>query len=113
MSHLADAQFDEIRAELEAALRKLRRSMRVSDQAVKPVELDQAAVGRLSRMDSIQSQSMARSLHERERVKLALIQEALRRLDEGSYGICTECGVEIPFGRLAIFPETPTCQSCG
>ena len=113
MSHLTTSEVAGLRAEIEASLARLGRSMRVSDEAVKPVELDQTAVGRLSRMDSLQSQSMAKSLQERERVKLALIQEALRRMDDGSYGVCTECSTEIPFGRLAIFPETATCQRCG
>jgi DnaK suppressor protein len=70
--HLSSQEVDVLRAELEAALSKLEKSMRVSDEAVKPVELDQTAVGRLSRMDSLQSQSMAKNLQERERSKLAL-----------------------------------------
>jgi DnaK suppressor protein len=111
--HLSSREIDALRSELEAALSKLEKSMRVSDEAVKPVELDQTAVGRLSRMDSLQSQSMAKNLQERERAKLALIHEALRRMEDGSYGRCAECGAEIPFGRLMVFPETPTCQVCG
>ncbi|HSG48206.1 MAG TPA: TraR/DksA C4-type zinc finger protein [Longimicrobiales bacterium] len=113
MSHLTTPELAGLRAELEGALARLERSMRVSNEAVKPVELDQAAVGRLSRMDSLQSQSMAKSLQEREQAKLALLHQALRRMDEGSYGRCTGCGGGIPFGRLLIFPETPTCQACG
>lgn len=113
MSHLTTHELAGLRAELEAALARLERSMRVSDEAVKPVELDQTAVGRLSRMDSLQSQSMARNLQERERTKLAMIQQALRRMEDGTYGTCTGCGGAIPFGRLMIFPETPTCQECG
>jgi DnaK suppressor protein len=87
--------------------------MVVSDEAVKPVELDQSAVGRLSRMSSIESQGMAKGLREREAVRLALLQEAVRRLDSGTYGICTACGGDMVFERLAIFPESATCMSCG
>lgn len=112
-SHLTPRQIDALRTELETALARLVQSMRVSDEAVKPVELDQTAVGRLSRMDSLQSQSMAMNLRDRERTRLALIQDALARLEDGSYGRCTGCGDEIPYGRLAVFPETPTCQGCG
>lgn len=113
MSHLTTHELAGLRLELEAALTRLERSMRVSDEAVKPVELDQTAVGRLSRMDSLQSQSMARNLRERERTKRALILQALRRMEDGTYGTCTGCGGGIPFGRLLIFPEAPTCQECG
>jgi DnaK suppressor protein len=110
---LSADQLAELRSELEAALAKVIRSMKVSDEAAKPVELDQTAVGRLSRMDSLQSQSMAKSLQERERAKLVLVRAALARMDDGSYGRCTGCGEAIPLGRLMVFPETPTCQHCG
>ena len=113
MRHLTDAQLEELRGELRRQLAKLEKSMLVTDEALKTVELDQAAVGRLSRMDSLQSQGMARGLRERETVKLALIQEALRRLDAGTYGICTGCGGEVVFERLFVFPESATCAACG
>jgi len=70
-------------------------------------------VGRLSRMDSLQNQSLAKNLRERESVGLALIQEALRRLDADTYGICTECGSPVAAERLLVFPESGTCANCG
>ena len=84
MSHLTETQIAEFRAELERQLAKLEKSMTVTDKALKTVELDQGAVGRLSRMDSLQNQSLARGLRERESVRLALIQGALRRLEAGT-----------------------------
>ena len=86
--------------------------MRVTDEAMRPVELDQSAVGRLSRMDSLQNQGLTRNLQEREQVKLGLIVGALRRMEDSSYGTCTECGTPVPFERLLVFPEAPTCASC-
>ena len=112
MSHLNAAQLAQLRDEVEQQLSRLEASMIVSEEAVKPVELDQSAVGRLSRMSSIQSQGMAKGLREREVVRLALLQEAVRRLDSGTYGICTACGSELAFERLVIFPESATCMSC-
>ena len=70
MSHLTGAQIAEFRAELERQLAKLEKSMTITDEALKTVELDQGAVGRLSRMDSLQNQSQAKGLRERESVKL-------------------------------------------
>lgn len=113
MDALTPDQLAELRSELDRQLRKLERSMKVTDEAVVPVKLDQTAVGRLSRIDSLQNQGMAKNLQERERVKLALIQEAFRRIDAGTYGECTECGAAIPFERLMVFPETGTCAGCG
>lgn len=113
MSHLTPTQLDDLLTELRRQLERLERSMRVTDQALEPVQLDQTAVGRLSRIDSLQNQGLTRNLQERERVKLALIQEALRRMEQGRYGICTECGGDIPFGRLYVVPEAPVCAGCG
>lgn len=111
--HLTAEQLEELENELVRQLDRLERSMRVTEKAMEPVKLDQAAVGRLSRIDSLQNQGLTRNLQERERAKLAHIQGALRSLEEGSYGICVDCGNEIPFGRLYVVPEVPSCASCG
>ncbi len=49
---------------------------------------------------------------DRERAALWPIQQALARLDDGSYGICALCEDEIPVGRLRALPETTTCVDC-
>ena len=113
MSNLTEAQIAELRDELEGQLAKLQKSMTVTDEALKTVELDQGAVGRLSRMDSLQNQNLAKSLRDRENVRLALIQGALRRLEEGTYGVCTTCGGRVAAERLFVFPESGTCAHCG
>ncbi len=87
--------------------------MGASERASKVVELDQTAVGRLSRMDSLQNQSMAKSLGEREQVKLALVLGALERVEKGRYGICLVCESPIEIGRLTVFPESRECAGCG
>lgn len=38
--------------------------------------------------------------------------EALNRISDGTYGICEECGEEIPFGRLKAVPFANLCVSC-
>ncbi|MGB9621547.1 MAG: TraR/DksA family transcriptional regulator [Brevinematia bacterium] len=40
------------------------------------------------------------------------INDALRRIDEGTYGICRICGKEIEIERLEVIPYTDTCSSC-
>lgn len=112
MKHLTDDQVTELHQELTRQLRRLERSMKLTDEAARPVELDQTAVGRLSRMDSLQNQGLTKSLQERERIKLARLKEALARVEAGTYGVCPECGADIPFGRLSVFPEAPSCAAC-
>jgi len=80
---LTEEQREEIRRLLEKEVGKLERSIRISGKSAKPVRLDQQSVGRLSRMDA----------------------EEL--------GVCANCGGEIAFGRLEVFPETEVCGGCG
>ena len=51
-------------------------------------------------------------LTDRVRDKLAAIDEALGRIDDSSYGVCEECGLDIAEGRLTALPFTRLCVSC-
>ena len=76
------------------------------------VALDQQAVGRLSRMDALQQQAMAQA-GERARARdLHRIDAALRRIEDGEYGYCSECGEEIAEKRLAVDPMASLCIAC-
>jgi len=77
-----------------------------------PVALDQQSVGRLSRMDALQMQAMAEESERRRAFDLTRIDAALRRLDDGDYGYCVECGEEIAVKRLEIDPAASHCISC-
>lgn len=111
-NHLSREQLTLLRLELERAFEKLGRSMKASRRAARPVTLDQTSVGRLSRIDAIQNQSLSQGIQAREQVKAALLTSALERMDRGTYGVCTGCGEAIRFERLELFPETPTCSRC-
>jgi DnaK suppressor protein len=51
-------------------------------------------------------------IRDRERKLIFKIQEALRRLDDGDYGICEECGEQIGIERLKARPVTTLCIEC-
>ena len=38
--------------------------------------------------------------------------EALRRVRDGTYGVCERCAQQIPFGRLLVMPEVTHCVTC-
>ena len=44
--------------------------------------------------------------------RLALIEAAIERLDDGSYGVCRDCGGSIPDGRLVAKPYAVLCVDC-
>jgi DnaK suppressor protein len=51
-------------------------------------------------------------LNDRDRGKLEAIDDALSRVDDGSYGLCEDCGAEIAEGRLQALPFTRLCVTC-
>lgn len=44
--------------------------------------------------------------------ELGAVSAALRRLKAGEYGVCVDCGVEIPFDRLQAAPAALRCVGC-
>ena len=42
-----------------------------------------------------------------------MLDSALRRLEEGTYGVCVSCQNPIPYGRLLVMPEATYCVGCG
>ena len=77
-----------------------------------PVALDQQSVGRLSRMDAMQQQSMELATEERRQQRLAALAAALRRVKSGDYGYCMKCDDKIAAGRLAVDPAVTLCIDC-
>ena len=51
-------------------------------------------------------------IRDRERKLIFKIQEALRRLEQGEYGICESCGEKIAIARLKARPVTTLCIDC-
>ncbi len=91
-------------------------SLAAEEAATKPdravVDLDQQAVGRLSRMDALQNQAMAEAQSRRRQAERQRVLAALKRLDEGEYGYCLECGDQIAAERLALDPAIALCADC-
>jgi DnaK suppressor protein len=51
-------------------------------------------------------------LSDREHSKVKHIDDALQRMEEGSYGVCDACGLEIAEERLTAMPFTRLCRDC-
>jgi DnaK suppressor protein len=84
----------------------------IGDESAAVVELDQSKVGRLSRMDAMQAQAIAKAAGERREAMLRDIEAALMRIDDGSYGLCQDCDDAINPKRLEIDPTTLRCIDC-
>lgn len=108
MSNDHSATVERLRARLEEldALSKL------AEESRQTVTLDQQSVGRLSRMDAMQAQSMARATEGRRAAERSRIAAALNRIETGDFGFCLNCDEEIAARRLDLDPATPLCLAC-
>lgn len=58
------------------------------------------------------NQSMAFMIHDRERLAMREIENALLKIDQGVFGICEICGCEIGKERLRVSPASRLCVRC-
>ena len=98
-------QLAQQRAELTAALQ-------MAQSSTEPVKLDQSSVGRVSRMDAMQSQSMAVETTRLKQQQLRRISAALALIQSGDYGYCSECDNDIDLRQLEIDPSATMCVPC-
>ncbi|MEO1198295.1 MAG: TraR/DksA family transcriptional regulator [Pseudomonadota bacterium] len=103
---------DIARRKLEARRAELMQLSEQSRDDRAPVALDQQSVGRLSRMDALQRQAMSEAQERRRATELQRIDVALRRIRDGDYGYCDQCGAAIAEGRLEIDPAATLCITC-
>ena len=111
MDELTDAQQRELQADLLSLRQELTEIVDGLAEGTRPVEPD-SAIGRITRMDAIQGQQMAKASQRTARVRLQQIAAALQRAGAGAYGECAECGHDIGYPRLKARPEAPFCLQC-
>jgi len=100
------------RGRLLALRDELERIAATGDESAAVVELDQSKVGRLSRMDAMQAQAMAKASGNRRQAMLLKIRSALKRIDDDEFGLCRECGEPINPKRLEFDPTAVYCIDC-
>lgn len=106
-------------AELGAALRARRASLRADIAAMLRTQDDPHVVGLRNPMEDTDDWAAADAtaaqditLVSRDLAELANVEQALARLADGSYGECLDCGNAIPYARLAAYPAAKRCVAC-
>ncbi len=61
---------------------------------------------------TISNRHLLMSLSENERIKLIEVDEALDRIENGTFGICEECEEPIALKRLEAIPNARYCFQC-
>ena len=76
-----------------------------------PVSPDNA-IGRLTRMEAINSKSINEATLNKAKQTLSKMERALMMINDPDFGLCRECEEPIPFARLMIVPESDLCVEC-
>ena len=96
------------KAQLEARLTELdTRVHKIEDQLDDPVTRDWEDGAQEREGDEVLESMGLAGLKE-----LELIRAALKRIDEGGYGICLKCGSDISEDRLDVVPLAALCRNC-
>lgn len=93
-------------------LQQVAQSLTQAAEDASTVELDQTSVGRLSRMDAMQQQAMAKERQQRLRLRQRQLLAAQDRVSQGVYGRCCECDEDIDLDRLQQDPAVVFCMAC-
>ena len=109
---LTAAELEELLVDLAALRLELETSLLASASMSDTVELDQGAVGRLSRVDALQAQKLAQAGAQRSELRLKQVLVAQQTAARGEYGVCKLCGDDIGYPRLEARPESPVCVDC-
>ncbi len=91
---------------------ELLRQLELGEQGAEVVNLDQTLVGRVSRMDAMQQQSMAIATRDQATAKLRKVELALQAIRDGDFGYCRRCDEPIAIARLNAQPESALCIDC-
>lgn len=94
-----------LRAELDTILQRLRRE---GD----PPEVTVIAGDFLDVAQGVEQQELAHLTVSRLAERARRLRSALARLQDGEYGVCSDCGAPIPPKRLLALPDTTTCVAC-
>ena len=112
MDELRDDKLQALQASLQRQLLELTEQLQISQQAAGVVTLDQTSVGRVSRIDALQQQSMAISTREMAALKLKRVKLAIQAIADNNYGYCQKCDETIAYKRLLAQPEANLCLLC-
>ena len=109
---LTPKQKQELLSVLLSNKTKLEQQLLDAESATGVVILDQSSVGRVSRVDAMQQQSMAVSTRAKAEASLRKVLKTLKRMDAEDFGYCGECDKPIQFNRLKVQPQASHCLKC-
>ncbi|MFJ8063503.1 TraR/DksA C4-type zinc finger protein [Psychrobacillus sp. NPDC096426] len=102
------AKYDELKITLQKRLDELEHSMD-NEEEFETTELSNYDNHPADNATDLADKHTRLALRKHYEEEIEDIKEALAAIDEGTYGVCSECGKEIPMERLEAVPTTTTC----
>lgn len=111
MDELTNERIAELKQKLVGLHDDLRQLLDATREGTRPVDLDEP-IGRLTRMDAMQQQSMSTANRRSYDIRLRQVNQALSAIERHEYGLCRRCEDPIGYKRLSARPESPYCLDC-
>ena len=106
-----EAEKNELRQRLEVEMEASRKAIVRLEESSKPVAPDKA-LGRLTRMESLNDQGISGAALSQHRERLHKMEQAVAQIDRPGFGSCIACKQPIPHERLLALPESTLCVAC-
>jgi DnaK suppressor protein len=104
-------QKKQLRENIKEKMRAVKEDIVSYELLTKPIAPDNA-IGRITRMEAINSKSINEAALNKSKNTLSKLETALAKIENPYFGLCIECEEEIPFARLTIMPEADLCVHC-
>ena len=104
---LTPAQRDELKALLHKRREELQLEMQQNRENLTPPTSDEGGM-----VQRNVAREVDQTLTDLDAADITRIDRALKAMADGNYGLCAECGCDIPFARLQIEPQTEHCVTC-
>ena len=102
---------EKLKEHIKKRIEDLKDNIKSYQTLIQPIAPDNA-IGRLTRMEAINSKSINEAALNKARQTLSRMERALKMIHNPDFGLCRECEEPIPFKRLMIVPESDLCVEC-
>ena len=109
--NLENEKREKLKDHIKNKIDDLKEDIKSYQLSAQPVAPDNA-IGRLTRMEAINSRSINEAALNKSKQTLSKMERALIMTDDPDFGLCRECEEPIPFARLMIVPESGLCVQC-
>lgn len=108
---MTDEERKLVEEKIDKKIEKTLRDIEEYKELTKPIAPENA-IGRLSRMEAINSKSVVEAAYREAQAKLKNLEHMKNRLGDKDFGQCAKCKQEIPIQRLLFRPSSRFCVNC-